>query len=96
MGINGFAGPVENLDLISTHDRTQMTKEKALVTPRHSLNAFSKPRPCRTLKLVDASRRRLSILFMVFGKIEIYRTPLSEAVESVVQPGPVSLLLVKV
>ncbi len=52
-----------------------------IVTTSHPLNTNTEPRPSRTLELVEASKRR-HILH-------------SKAVEAVVQPRPVSLLLVK-
>ncbi len=29
---------------------------KTLLSPRHALNVFSEPRPCKTLELVEASK----------------------------------------
>ncbi len=37
-------------------------EEKTLLTPRHSLNAFSEPRPCRPLELVQASKSWVPML----------------------------------
>ncbi len=38
---------------------------KTLLTPRHSLNAFSEPRSFKTLELMEASKHWLPILFEV-------------------------------
>ncbi len=42
-----------------------MLKPKILLTPRHSLNALSEPRPSRTLDVVEASKCWLPILLVV-------------------------------
>ncbi len=43
-------------------------ERKTLLTPKHSLNAFSEPRPSRTLELVEASKSWLPILIVVVYK----------------------------
>ncbi len=47
-----------NIDsaLVSNQMWTSAAEGKILLTPRHSLNVFSEPRPSRTLELVEASK----------------------------------------
>ncbi len=42
-----------------------MAEGKALLTPSHSLNAFSEPRSSMALELVEASKSGLPILLVV-------------------------------
>ncbi len=46
-----------HLTMINHHIWTEMTEWKTLLTLRHSMNAFSEPRPGRTLELVKVSKR---------------------------------------
>ncbi len=42
---------------------TYATKGNTFLTPCHSCNAFSEPRPSRTLELVEASKIRLPFIY---------------------------------
>ncbi len=70
---------------------TQSAEGKTLLTPRHSLNSFSAPRPSRTLELLEGSKNWLPIL------LEVVYTNWNWARQSsqLISPDRFSLLLVK-
>ncbi len=59
-----------------------------MLTSRHLLNAFSEPRPGRTLELVEASKvLRVGCEF----NLVVERIPINKVIEGDVQPRPEKL-----
>ncbi len=66
--------------MIRNKSCTQKVEEKALPATRHSLNAFTEPRPGRTLELAEASKKIIEKLALdvLLRMARLFRKPSDE------------------
>ncbi len=66
--------------VISNKSCTQKVEEEALPATRHSLNAFTEPRPGRVLELVEVSKKKIEKLKLdiLLRKVRLFRKPPDE------------------